>query len=140
MNKFNDPEQMFEYFQEQWQKEDMDLKKKIERRERDKNPTLKKKIGAARVSYWADLEEMPPQGPFIICGGPVGAEVGRIEQVRSPEGRGCPVVLHPKMRAFMKKNNISRGYAGACKLNELYHKGVFEWDDNYSIIPKESDL
>lgn len=91
-------------------------------------------MGARTVDYWADLTETPNEGPFILCGGPVGAEVGRIEHARGPEGVGCPVTLRPVMYRYMEDNGISRGYRGACRLNELYRKGAFVWD-GVGLVP-----
>ena len=87
------------------------------------------KSGAKRIGYWDDLKGTPDEGPFIVCGGPVGANVPRIEHARGPEGIGCPVVLEPEMYAYIERNGIPRGHEGACRLNELYRAGAFVWSD-----------
>jgi hypothetical protein len=91
-------------------------------------------MGAKRVGYWDDLNGMPEQGPFIVCGGPVGANVPRIEQVRGPDGVGCPVCVDMKVYDYMKANDIPRGFTGASRLNELYHEGKLVWDGN-KVVP-----
>lgn len=96
-------------------------------------------MSARYVDYWEDLEAMPEEGPFIVCGGPVGAQVDRIEQVRGPDGVGCPIALHMEIYSFMEKHNIPRSYKGASKLNELYHQGRFRWDGIQLRIKEEND-
>lgn len=90
---------------------------------------------AKRIDYWTDLEEMPEEGPFVVCGGPIGASTPRIEQAPGPSGRGCPVALHKAMRSYMEEHKIPRGLAGASLLNEHYREGRFQWD-GVSLVPK----
>ena len=94
--------------------------------------------GARYVGYWEDLRGMPEQGPFVVVGGPGGANVPHIEHVRGPEGAGFPVCLTPEMYRYREENDIPRGHAGASKLNELYEQGAFVWD-GYAIKPKPED-
>lgn len=92
---------------------------------------------AAHVGYFEDLKTMPEEGPFVLCEGPVGGRRPRIEQVRGPDGVGCPIMLHDDMYRFMKENHIPRDHEGACKLNTLYVQGAFVWDE-FFLLPKEA--
>lgn len=93
-------------------------------------------MSARHVGYWEDLKEMPEEGPFVVCGGPVGASVPRIEHARGPEGVGSPVMLDMSVYKFMERHKIPRGYAGASKLNELYRQGCFRWE-GLALLPVE---
>ena len=89
------------------------------------------------VGYWTDLKEMPEDGPFIVCGGPVGASVPRVEHARGPSGIGCPVTFDFRMYKYIEENDLpNRGHECADKLNALYHSGEFEWEGN-NLVPKE---
>ena len=88
------------------------------------------------IGYWDNLKEMPKEGPFVLCNGPVGASVPRIEQVRGEDGVGCPIGLDMEMYEYIKTHNIPRGYEGACQLNERYFAGEFEWRGAF-LCPKK---
>ena len=92
--------------------------------------------GAKIIGYWDDLDEMPEEGPFVCCGGPVGANVPRIEQVKTPEGAGTPQIMDMSVYRYMEANGIPRGYVGACRLNELFNEGKLVWEGD-KIVPAE---
>lgn len=76
---------------------------------------------AAVIDFWTNPESLPPEGPFVLCGGPVGAEVGRIEYFQHP--RHATQLLPGEIYHYMKAFGIPRGYRGACRLNYLWRRG-----------------
>lgn len=92
-------------------------------------------MGARFVDYWENLTEMPKEGPFVACRGPLGATMTRVEQVPNQEGVGCPVVIHRATREFAKGHGLGRGHACASALNGAYRRGELVWRDG-AIVPR----
>lgn len=90
-----------------------------------------KRAQAKIVGYWDDLKEIPKEGPFVVC------SMRGIVHVRGQGGIGCPVTMSTPMYRYIEAHNIPRGYEGACRLNQLYEAGEFEWCRD-KLYPKET--
>ena len=101
-------------------------------------------MGAKVVRYFEDLAKPPEEGPFVVGLSVMTNSYPRIEQMRGPEGIGCPVLPHPSIRDFMEKHGIPTGrnhtHESASKLNELYKAGAFEWDGCLLVPKEEADV
>lgn len=91
------------------------------------------------VGYWADLDAVPEEGPFVAVGGPMSMGPLRIEHCRGPSGKGCPVCPSAELRSWMEEQTIPRGRDGASRLNAAFKAGDLRWF-GCRIVPSESIL
>ncbi len=79
---------------------------------------------AQHVGYWAN-DIIYTEGPFVICGGPIGADAGRIE-CEVKEHYTCSVV-HPSIRPLIEKYKSDKPFAKKAEivdwLNSLTREG-----------------